>query len=97
MAKQDGVWDKITGENINVRHSMTHTKNTVEIEAPANKVSLLMPTQIKVDDLALLEPDEHDVVHVLSEQMTCDWIGAYLAEMQQVETFFSNKLEDLIS
>jgi len=56
-----------------------------------------MPTQIRIDDITLLKPDENDEIQVLSEQMTCDWIGLYLAEMTQVESFFVNKLEDLIS
>lgn len=62
-----------------LRHSMT--QKTIAVEAPEKKVSVLMPTQIKVDDLILLEPNEQDEVHVLSEQMTCDWIGDYLGEM----------------
>jgi len=40
-----------------------------------------MPTQIRIDDITLLKPDENDEIQVLSEQMTCDWIGLYLAEM----------------
>ena len=31
---------------------------------PAKRVSVLMPTQIKIDDLTLLEPERHDEIQV---------------------------------
>ena len=41
------------------------------------------------------EVDEE--VLVASEQLTAIWISAYLDEIERVETFFTNKIEELVN
>ena len=57
-----------------------------------------MPQEMKAADLALFLPDQnHDQIFERSELMTFEWIEIYMCEIQQVESFFSSKLDELIS
>jgi len=52
---------------------------------------------LKKKDLANMTPDERDDSVLQSEELTVDWIHAFLDEVYRVEDFFKGKQEELIN
>jgi hypothetical protein len=52
---------------------------------------------LKKKDLANMTPDERDDCVLLSEELTVDWIHAFLDEVYRVEDFFKGKQNELIN
>ena len=53
--------------------------------------------QLKKKDIQNMIPDEVDETIELSEQLTIDWVHAYMEEINRIDNFFMTKQDALIN
>ena len=73
-----------------------HFGNQEELNKLAERFSKLVPN-LKKKDLENMYPEDDDEIKFDSEELTVQWVHAFLEEIERIEFFFKSKQEELIN